>query len=257
MQIIFNFWNITDKNCVGHCIHALLHILQLIPTPIIQLLRPVSRALKSCQYYLPFQRDGNIQLTIPCCSSGGSGTHLQGEFTDQSTPSTSNMVIAQETTRAQWNTDQHKIPGPVFRVSPNELSFASVGSWKAIYGHASAGKQPIKSKFYDMYGSAYNSLCIGSERDPKKHSGMKRNLSAAFSTQALLEQEDVIQGSVDGFIEKIRSLPEARAKGLNMTHWFEMVSFDVLGEMAFGESFHAVQDGECQSSPMDKSSYKH
>ena len=94
-----------------------------------------------------------------------------------------------------------------------------------------------------MYGSAYNSTCIGSERDPKRHGGMKRNLAAAFSTQALMEQEDVIQGCIDGFIEKLRSLPEARGTGLNMTHWYEMISFDVLGEMAFGESFHAVQDG--------------
>lgn len=94
-----------------------------------------------------------------------------------------------------------------------------------------------------MYGSAYNSLCVGSERDPKKHSAMKRNLSAAFSTQALLEQEDIIQSCVDGFVEKIGSVEKSRSRGLNMTHWYEMVSFDLLGEMAFGESFHAVQDG--------------
>lgn len=30
--------------------------------------------------------------------------------------------------------------GSVFRVSPNELSFASVASWKAIYGHQLPGK---------------------------------------------------------------------------------------------------------------------
>ncbi|KAL3417255.1 BCL4p [Phlyctema vagabunda] len=31
--------------------------------------------------------------------------------------------------------------------------------------------------------------------------------------------------------------------GLNMTKWFEMISFDILGEMAFGEGFHCVEDG--------------
>lgn len=138
--------------------------------------------------------------------------------------------------------------GPVFRVSPNELSFASSASWKAIYGHAPSGTpQPVKSKFYEMYGSGYDSLCIGSERDPKRHGGMKRNLTAAFSTRALAEQEDIIDGCVDGFVDRIAETAKSADGGLNMTKWYEMISFDILGEMAFGESFHAVQDGSFQS----------
>lgn len=72
---------------------------------------------------------------------------------------------------------------------------------------------------------------------------MKRNLSAAFSTRALVEQESIVDACVDGFVEKIGRMKEARGKGLNLTKWFEMISFDILGEMAFGESFHAVDNG--------------
>ncbi|KAL9040569.1 MAG: hypothetical protein Q9214_004436 [Letrouitia sp. 1 TL-2023] len=109
------------------------------------------------------------------------------------------------------------LQGSVFRVSPNELSFASVSSWKAIYGHAIAGKPTaVKSKFYEMYGAGFNSWCIGSERDPKVHGRMKKLLSHAFSTKALIEQEDIIQKSIDAFIEKIG--PESQSpKGLNKT----------------------------------------
>ena len=58
--------------------------------------------------------------------------------------------------------------GPIFRVSPNELSFASANSWKSIYGHPGAGKPTlVKSEFYNMYGAGFDSLCVGSERDPK------------------------------------------------------------------------------------------
>lgn len=134
--------------------------------------------------------------------------------------------------------------GPVFRVSPNELSFATVQSWKDIYGPApSSGRTCIKSEFYNMYGSAYRSACIGSERDPKRHAGMKKNLSAAFSTRALLQQESIIRKCVDGFVQRISEQPDAApaAPGLNMTKWYEMISFDILGEMAFGDSFHAVE----------------
>ena len=28
-----------------------------------------------------------------------------------------------------------------------------------------------------------------------------------------------------------------------MTVWYEMLAFDILGEMAFGESFHCIEDG--------------
>lgn len=132
--------------------------------------------------------------------------------------------------------------GPVVRISPNELSFASVASWKAIYGHPVAGKPTFpKSEFYDMYGAGYESRCIGSERDPKSHGRMKKSLSAAFSTKALMEQEHIIQECVNGFIRAIGQ--KGTTTALNMADWFEMISFDILGEMAFGESFHCVENG--------------
>ncbi|MCJ1269464.1 Cytochrome P450 monooxygenase orf9 [Lobaria immixta] len=138
---------------------------------------------------------------------------------------------------------QHKKYGSVVRISPNELSFASVGSWKGIYGHPTTGKPTFpKSEFYDMYGAGYDSGCIGSERDPKTHGRMKKSLSAAFSTKALAEQEYIIQRCVDDFIRAIGL--KGTTKAMNMSEWFEMVSFDILGEMAFGESFHCVESGE-------------
>lgn len=116
-------------------------------------------------------------------------------------------------------------------------------SWKAIYGHTAARKLTlVKSKFYEMYGSGFDSLCIGSERDPKTHSRMKKSLSAAFSTRALLEQEDIIHQCVDAFIDRVGH-DGSGTQGLNMTKWYEMVSFDILGEMAFGESFHCIEKG--------------
>lgn len=100
-----------------------------------------------------------------------------------------------------------------------------------------------KSEFYDMYGSGFNSLCIGSERDPRKHAQMKKSLSAAFSTKALAQQESIVTRCVNGFVQRL-GVDGASEKGLNMTKWFEMIAFDILGEMAFGETFHCVENGE-------------
>lgn len=100
-----------------------------------------------------------------------------------------------------------------------------------------------KSEFYDMYGSGFDSLCIGSERDPRKHAQMKKSLSAAFSTKALAQQEDIVRRCVDGFVQRLGS-DGTSEKGLNMTKWFEMIAFDILGEMAFGETFHCIENGK-------------
>ncbi|PKY00096.1 cytochrome P450 [Aspergillus campestris IBT 28561] len=141
--------------------------------------------------------------------------------------------------------EQHRKYGPVVRISPNELSFASVESWKAIYGLQPPGTPtPIKSEFYDIYGAGFSSLCIGSERNPQKHSQMRKMLSAAFATKALVEQEAIFSNVVDQFITSIGQLGGSDSKGINMSKWFEMVSFDILGEMAFGESFHCIDTGK-------------
>ena len=94
-----------------------------------------------------------------------------------------------------------------------------------------------------MYGSGFDSLCIGSERNPQNHRQMKSSLSAAFSTKVLQEQESIVAQVVDSFIAKV----EAHCGGfeaMNMTKWYEMVAFDVLGEMAFGQSFRSIESGQ-------------
>lgn len=71
---------------------------------------------------------------------------------------------------------------------------------------------------------------------------MKKSLSAAFSTKALTEQEDIIQRCIDRFIEKLGQVGTG-VGGVDMVEWYEMIAFDILGEMAFGESFHCIDKG--------------
>ncbi|KAK7707747.1 orf9b protein [Botryosphaeria dothidea] len=111
---------------------------------------------------------------------------------------------------------------------------------------ATRTKPMVKSEFYDMYGSGYRSLCIGSERDPARHRRMKQTLTAAFSTKALLEQESIVHSCVNQFVDAIgrASVGSPGDKGVDVTKWYEMLAFDILGEMAFGESFNCIKDGK-------------
>lgn len=81
------------------------------------------------------------------------------------------------------------------------------------------------------------------------HTRMYKSLAPAFSTKALVEQEEIIQSCVDDFLQ-VLDVDGTNPLGLNMTRWFEMLTFDVLGEMAFGESFDSLKNSR---SPQNRS----
>ena len=183
------------------------------------------------------------ELTLNC-SFGAFGTPPGDVSIDPFKLNTADMVSVESVCSDGRHVQRLIHTGTVFRVSPNELSFASVESWKAIYGNPPPGQHHCtKSDFYDVFSAGYDSKCIGSERDPKQHARMKKHLTVAFSTKALMEQEDIIQRCVNAMIEKLDKLGQSPA-GLDMRHWYEMIAFDILGEMAFGETFHCVENGE-------------
>ncbi|KAI0516780.1 putative cytochrome P450 [Xylaria bambusicola] len=140
---------------------------------------------------------------------------------------------------------QHEKYGNVVRVSPNELSFCTVQSWSDIYGFPPpGGEQCIKSEFYDIFGNGFKTGCIGTERDPKVQSRKKRNLLAAFSPKALAAQEDIMHRCINAFVSKIGPESQRLPNGINMVEWFNMSSFDLFGEMAFGETFGCIASGK-------------
>ncbi|KAJ8128638.1 hypothetical protein O1611_g4996 [Lasiodiplodia mahajangana] len=140
---------------------------------------------------------------------------------------------------------QHEKYGNVVRVSPNELSFCTVQSYKDIYGFPPpGGEQCIKSEFYDIFGNGFKTGCIGTERDPKVLGRKKKNLLAAFSAKALSAQEGIMHRCIDGFVAKIGTESQKSPNGVNMIEWFDMSSFDLFGEMAFGETFGSVASGK-------------
>ncbi|KAI0191318.1 cytochrome protein [Astrocystis sublimbata] len=132
----------------------------------------------------------------------------------------------------------HRKYGPVFRVGPNELSFASVTAFRTIYGLPNSPAP--KNEWYDMLAAGFDEYCIVSERDPRKHSEKRAMFAAVFTQKALLAQEPTIQRYVDQFVEKVGKLGRG-AKGLDMVKWYQMVSFDIFGELGFGETFGCIE----------------
>lgn len=128
-------------------------------------------------------------------------------------------------------------------MSPNELSFCSPGAYTAIYLPAVKGVAKIsKNEFYDMLGAGFDEQALGTERDPILAQQKRALFSAALSARGLAQQEPVMQKNVDMFVEKLGKLGNSE-EGVDMTKWFIFLGFDILGEMAFGESFGCIERG--------------
>ncbi|KAI5923117.1 putative cytochrome P450 [Camillea tinctor] len=135
----------------------------------------------------------------------------------------------------------HKRYGDVFRVSPNELSFCSPGAWTEIYTPSHKGVAKIlKNEFYDVFGAGFEIQSIGTERDAVLAHQKRALFSAALSARGLAQQEPIIQKNLDLFVQKLGRLGST-AHGIDMAKWFIYVGFDILGEMAFGDSFGCVE----------------
>ncbi|KAI1293198.1 benzoate 4-monooxygenase cytochrome P450 [Xylaria venustula] len=131
--------------------------------------------------------------------------------------------------------------GSVVRTAPNELSFNSASAWKDIYGPQPSHQTFIKNQFYD--GGSFSNRgvrSIISERKPKLHANMRRYLSPAFSDRALGEQEHLICESIDRFID----LLPTQGDGYDIAKGFEMLTFDIIGDLAFGETFGALESAQ-------------
>lgn len=135
----------------------------------------------------------------------------------------------------------HEKYGPVVRTAPNELSFSTPEAWRDIYGQRNGHKPFVKSEFYAGGSFANQASSIVTERDTTKHRDMRKYLANAFSDRSLKEQEYLIARVIDAFVEQIGKHGRDR---INLTTWFNLMTFDVIGELAFGKSFGGVEGGK-------------
>ncbi|KAF9729395.1 hypothetical protein PMIN06_011064 [Paraphaeosphaeria minitans] len=135
----------------------------------------------------------------------------------------------------------HEKYGPVVRTAPNELSFSAPEAWRDIYGQRNGHKPFVKSEFYAGGSFANQASSIVTERDPTKHRDMRKYLANAFSDRSLKEQEHLIARVIDTFVDQIGTHGR---DGINLTTWFNLMTFDVIGELAFGKSFGGVESGK-------------
>jgi tryprostatin B 6-hydroxylase len=129
----------------------------------------------------------------------------------------------------------HEKYGQFVRFGPDELSIANPKAVNALYGQ---GSKCIKSVFYDL---TIPMVSLQTYRDNHLHSQRRRVWSAAFGDRAVRGYEKRVKIYLDKLVEKIKAFD---SQPVNVTKWFNLFSFDVMGDLSFGESFDMLENSK-------------
>lgn len=73
---------------------------------------------------------------------------------------------------------------------------------------------------------------------------MRRLQNPAFSERALKAQESVIGGYASLLVHQLhRQASSPETSVVDMVSWYSFFTFDVIGDLAFGEPFYCLRDG--------------
>ncbi|CRL28245.1 Cytochrome P450 [Penicillium camemberti] len=134
----------------------------------------------------------------------------------------------------------HEKYGPVLRIAPDELLFTSSRAWDDIYGIQPGKLEMDKTTPLYKGPTAPHSIVTV---DGELHRFYRRLLAKGFSDAALREQEPVIKRNIDLLIEKLH-VEVAAGKTPEMTSWFNYATFDLIGELAFGETYGCLENSQ-------------
>ncbi|KAK0718474.1 putative benzoate 4-monooxygenase cytochrome P450 [Lasiosphaeria miniovina] len=131
----------------------------------------------------------------------------------------------------------HDQYGPAVRVAPDEISYISASAWKTIYGQRPV-EMPKDPNFSLLTPSGVQNILTA---DRETHTRQRRLLSHAFSEKALREQESILQT----YCTKLCSQLEDRCRSgpVDLFDWFTFSTFDLIGDLAFGQSFGCLDAG--------------
>ena len=134
----------------------------------------------------------------------------------------------------------HAKYGVVVRLHPDELSFIGSSAWADIY----TARPQLPKPTFGVLQTPNGVPSIGTIPDAETHGRHRKIISHAFSDRALLSQEYILQKYTDLLIDRLRNQPNLHDGTLDICSWYNFTTFDVLGDLCFGESFHCLETAE-------------
>ena len=125
----------------------------------------------------------------------------------------------------------HEIYGDFVRIGSNDLSILHPHAVEAIYGPKS------KCRKADWYDISLPIVSMHLTRHQSVHDKRRRIWSKAFSDKALRDYQYRIKEYQDRLIAKITKTTSSGDQLVNVAKYFNLYSFDVMGDLAFATSF--------------------
>jgi cytochrome P450 len=132
----------------------------------------------------------------------------------------------------------HQKYGPIVRIGPNDLSVNHPDGMKDLRGHRKTGTGENSKDPSLVQLNADN--IIGADR--QNHQRYRRAVAHGFSNQSMMDQQPIISGYVDKFIEGLHEVCADGDKPLDIAAWFNSATFDIIGDLAFGEPFGCLDE---------------
>ncbi|KAJ5428211.1 Cytochrome P450 [Penicillium cf. griseofulvum] len=141
--------------------------------------------------------------------------------------------------------DAHKLHekyGDVVRIAPNEVTFTNPEAWKEIFAIRPGKPQRPKDQRHVSVGPNHIPSIL--RTDDQTHALYRRALSPGFSEGSLQRQEVIVKGYVDLLVQRLHGLAESDSATVDITCWYNYTTFDIIGDLAFGESFGCLQNSQ-------------
>ncbi|RSL59492.1 hypothetical protein CEP53_005776 [Fusarium sp. AF-6] len=137
--------------------------------------------------------------------------------------------------------DLHNYYGDVVRIAPDELAFSDREAWKEIMGHRiKDNKRPTFEKYERFYRPNGGPTDIANSSGTE-HQVLRRLLSNGFSDRSLREQEPIVKRYVDLLLQRLHENSE---RPVDIISWYNYTTFDVIGDLAFGEPFGCLDNSD-------------
>nr|AVY05535.1 cytochrome P450 monooxygenase [Nodulisporium sp.] len=132
----------------------------------------------------------------------------------------------------------HRKYGPVVRIAPDEVTFAQPEAWTDILraDRPMFLKDPV---WWAAQPDLHEALMTAIQ--PESHARIRKILAPAFTTRALKAQETILQHYVNLLIERLRDHADRKAV-IDIAPWFNFTTFDIFGDLGYGESFKCLED---------------
>lgn len=127
----------------------------------------------------------------------------------------------------------HRKYGNVVRFGPNEVSFITEEAWRDIYDH-----KPNQLQRFILPTARRADIFDSEEADHDRH---RKALAHSFSPKGLQEQEPIVKGYIDIMIDALKK-EAAKGGNIDMVRWYTLALFDIIGDLAFGQSFQGLRD---------------